>query len=72
MAVTLSSTNSEPVVPDGDPWFGGCSGPVSTFSPMTQQFTAVAGTNACHRGLAADKIGIKTRFISRSFEEAVR
>ena len=45
------------VDPDGDPWFGGCSGPVSTFSPMTQQFTAVAGTNACYRGLAADKVG---------------
>ncbi len=45
------------VDPDGDPWFGGCGGPVSTFNPMTQQFTAVAGTNACYRGLAADKIG---------------
>jgi len=45
------------VDPDGEPWFGGCSGPVSTFNPMTQQFTAIAGTNACHRGLAADKLG---------------
>ena len=45
------------VDPDGDPWFGGCSGPVSTFNPQTQQFTAVGGTNACYRGLAADKVG---------------
>jgi cysteine-rich repeat protein len=45
------------VDPDGEPWFGGCSGPVSTFDPMTQQFTAVAGTQACYRGLAADKNG---------------
>jgi hypothetical protein len=45
------------VDPDGDPWFGNCSGPVSTFNPMTNQFTSIAGTNACHRGLAADKEG---------------
>ena len=45
------------VDPDGDTWFGGCSGPVSTFNPQSQQFTAVAGTNACYRGLAADKNG---------------
>ena len=45
------------VDPDGEPWFGGCSGPVSTFNPQTQQFTAVGGTNACYRGLAADKVG---------------
>ncbi|MCB9703543.1 MAG: lyase [Myxococcales bacterium] len=45
------------VDPEGDPWFGGCSGPVSTFNPETQQFTAVAGTQACYRGLAADQDG---------------
>ncbi|PCC75430.1 hypothetical protein SAMN02745121_03844 [Nannocystis exedens] len=45
------------VDPDGDPWFGNCSGPVSTFNPMNNQFTSIAGTNACHRGLAADKEG---------------
>ncbi len=45
------------VDPEGEPWFGGCSGPVSTFNPETQQFTAIAGTQACHRGLAADQVG---------------
>ena len=45
------------VDPNGKPWFGGCSGPVSTFDPETQQFTAIAGTQACHRGVAADQVG---------------
>ena len=45
------------VDPDGDPWFGGCSGPVSTFDPVTKQFIAVAGLESCFRGLAADKEG---------------
>ncbi|WAS99129.1 lyase [Nannocystis punicea] len=46
------------VDPDGDPWFGGNCGPVSTFDPDTQQFIAVPGTeNGCYRGLAADKDG---------------
>ncbi len=45
------------VDPDGDPWHGGCSGPVTTFDPKTQTFTPIAGTNACHRGLAADHDG---------------
>ena len=45
------------VDPDGDPWFGGCSGPVSTFNPMNQQFTAIPGLESCFRGLAADKVG---------------
>jgi len=45
------------VDPNGHPWFGGCSGPVSTFDPETQQFTAIPDTNACHRGVAADQAG---------------
>lgn len=40
---------------DGDPWFGGCSGPVTVYDAKTQTFTAIAGTNACHRGMAADE-----------------
>jgi streptogramin lyase len=45
------------VDPDGDPWMAGCSGPVTTFDPDTQTFTAVPGTDACYRGIAADKDG---------------
>jgi len=46
------------VDPDGDPWFGGNCGPVSTFDPVTQQFIAVPGTeNGCYRGIGADKDG---------------
>ncbi len=45
------------VDPEGDPWHGGCSGPVTTFDPDTNTFTAIAGTNACYRGLAADHDG---------------
>jgi len=45
------------VDPDGEPWMAGCSGPVSTFDPKTNKFTAVAGTNACYRGIAADHDG---------------
>ncbi|MDC0673069.1 lyase [Nannocystis radixulma] len=40
---------------DGNPWFAGCSGPVSTFDADTEQYTSVPGTNACYRGITADK-----------------
>ncbi|WAS99395.1 lyase [Nannocystis punicea] len=40
---------------DGNPWFAGCSGPVSTFDADTEQYTSVPGTNACFRGITADK-----------------
>ena len=43
------------VDPDGNPWFAGCGGPVSTYNTDTMQYTAIAGTNACHRGIAADE-----------------
>ena len=45
------------VDPDGDPWMAGCSGPVTTYDPDTNTFTPIAGTNACYRGIAADKDG---------------
>jgi hypothetical protein len=46
------------VDPDGDPWFAGNCGPVSTFDPVKQQFIAVPGTeNGCYRGIGADKDG---------------
>ena len=45
------------VDPDGDPWMAGCGGPVTTFDPVTKVFTAVPGTDACYRGIAADKQG---------------
>jgi hypothetical protein len=45
------------VDPDGDPWFGPNCGDITTFDSMTETFIAVPGTNACHRGLAADKDG---------------
>ena len=45
------------VDPDGDPWMAGCSGPVSTYEPLLNKFTAVPGTNACYRGAAADHDG---------------
>ncbi len=45
------------VDPDGDPWMAGCSGPVTTYEPLLNKFTAVAGTNACYRGIAADHDG---------------
>ena len=45
------------VDPEGDPWHGGCSGPVTTFNPANNTFSAIAGTNACYRGLAADHDG---------------
>jgi hypothetical protein len=41
----------------GNAWFGGCQGPVTTFDAMTETFTAVPGTNACYRGVAADGAG---------------
>lgn len=42
------------VDPDGNPWMGGCSGPVSTFDVATSQWISIPGTNACHRGMAVD------------------
>jgi len=45
------------VDPDGDPWMAGCSGPVTTFEPMLNKFTAVQGQQECYRGIAADKDG---------------
>ena len=39
---------------DGNPWFGGCGGPVTVYDQKSQTFTAIAGTQACHRGMAAD------------------
>ncbi len=42
---------------EGNAWFGGCSGPVTTFDAMTEQFSAVPGTSACYRGVAADSAG---------------
>jgi hypothetical protein len=45
------------VDPDGDPWHAGCSGPVTTYEPKLNKFTAVPGTNACYRGIAADHDG---------------
>jgi hypothetical protein len=44
------------VDPDGDPWMAGCSGPVTTYQPMTNTFTA-AGPSSCYRGIAADHDG---------------
>ncbi len=40
---------------DGNPWFGGCSGPVTVYDQKNQTFTSVAGTSACHRGITADE-----------------
>jgi hypothetical protein len=45
------------VDPDGDPWFGPNCGEITTFDPVNEQFIGVPGTDACHRGLAADKAG---------------
>ncbi|MBL9103983.1 MAG: lyase [Myxococcales bacterium] len=42
------------VDPNGNPWMGGCSGPVSTYDVATNQWISVAGTGACHRGMAVD------------------
>ncbi|HRI10448.1 MAG TPA: lyase, partial [Nannocystaceae bacterium] len=42
------------VDPDGNPWMGGCSGPVSTYDIASQQWISIAGTGACHRGMAVD------------------
>ncbi|MFZ6177466.1 lyase [Nannocystis pusilla] len=39
---------------NGNPWLAGCSGPVSTYDVATSQWISVAGTNACHRGMAID------------------
>ncbi|MCB9566394.1 MAG: lyase [Myxococcales bacterium] len=40
---------------DGNPWMAGCSGPVSTFDVQSQQWISIAGTSACHRGIAVDQ-----------------
>ncbi len=42
------------VDPDGNPWMGGCSGPVSTYDVATNTWISIPGTNACHRGMAVD------------------
>ncbi len=39
---------------DGNPWFGGCSGPVTVYDQKNATFTSIAGTGACHRGVTAD------------------
>ncbi|MFV8754535.1 lyase [Nannocystaceae bacterium ST9] len=41
----------------GNAWFGGCQGPITTFDAMSETFSAVPGTNACYRGVAADSAG---------------
>ncbi len=41
----------------GNAWFGGCSGPVTTFDAMSETFTSIPNTNACYRGVAADSVG---------------
>ncbi len=41
---------------DGDPWFGGNCGPVTTFDVKNQAYVSVPGTqNGCWRGVAADE-----------------
>lgn len=42
------------VDPNGNPWMAGCSGPVSTYDIATSSWVSVAGTSACHRGMAID------------------
>ena len=42
------------VDPDGNPWMGGCSGPVSTYDVNAGTWITIPGTSACHRGMAAD------------------
>ncbi len=45
------------VDPNGNPWMAGCSGPVSTYDIQSGQWISVAGTSACHRGMAVDQNG---------------
>ncbi|MCA9714109.1 MAG: lyase [Myxococcales bacterium] len=45
------------VDPNGNPWMAGCSGPVSTYDIQSGQWISVAGTSACHRGMAIDHDG---------------
>jgi len=45
------------VDPDGNPWMAGCSGPVSTYDINSAQWISIAGTSACHRGMAVDHDG---------------
>ena len=40
---------------DGNPWFGGNCGPVTTFDVKTQSYVSVPGLNGCWRGVAADE-----------------
>ncbi|EDM76776.1 hypothetical protein PPSIR1_18782 [Plesiocystis pacifica SIR-1] len=42
---------------EGRVWTGGCFGPVSVFDPDTEIVTEIVGTDACHRGVAADTKG---------------
>ncbi|MCA9662871.1 MAG: lyase, partial [Myxococcales bacterium] len=42
------------VDPNGNPWMAGCSGPVSTYDVQSNQWISIAGTSACHRGMAID------------------
>ena len=41
----------------GNPWMAGCSGPVSTYDIVANQWVNVANTSACHRGMAIDNNG---------------
>ncbi|MCA9689098.1 MAG: lyase, partial [Myxococcales bacterium] len=45
------------VDPQGRVWMGGCSGPVTRFDPVSQQFTSVPNTSSCYRGVGADTMG---------------
>ena len=40
---------------DGNPWFGGNCGPVTTFDVKNQAYVSVPGLNGCWRGVAADE-----------------
>ena len=40
---------------DGNPWIGGCTGPVSVFDVEQNKWISIAGTSACHRGIASSE-----------------
>ena len=40
---------------DGNPWIGGCTGPVSVFDVDANKWLSIAGTSACHRGVASSE-----------------
>ena len=40
---------------DGNPWIGGCSGPVSVFDVEANKWVSIANTGACHRGIASSE-----------------